>query len=200
MIAPAVPTPKKESPSEEEYNLTTRQVNDSPAAVPKPEMIETELPLETPWTLYMFAKSTNPSDNWISGMKNVVTVKTVQEFWGVMNNLKSLMKIRVDLYFFRSDITPMWEDEANCNGGRIRFTINKKMYNLDDVWTELTLAAVGEHFPPEEINGIDINCRRGKFSIWTRGQENVEECNDVIKNCLFYANIEEETELVFSNH
>jgi translation initiation factor 4E len=206
MLAPAVPTPEPEDGSPREYDCTTRQVNNSPVAVPKPDSIEepeeiVKLPLETPWSLYMLTKRTSSNESWISGMKHVVTMDTVQDFWGVLNNIRSLVDTKVDLYFFREGISPMWEDDSNCDGGRIRFTIkiNKAKKNIDDVWSELLMAIVGEQFPKDEITGLDVNCRRGKFSIWTRGQKKIEECKQIINEALFHANIRE-AELEFSSH
>lgn len=55
-------------------------------------------------------------------------------------------------------VKPMWEDEANKNGGRWVIRVNKGFSNK--LWEDLILAMIGEQFECEnEIHGIVISLR-----------------------------------------
>lgn len=83
-------------------------------------------------------------------------------------------------------IKPMWEDEANKNGGRWLIRLNKGFSNK--IWEDLILAMIGEQFEGEkDINGIVISIRPtgDALSVWIRnGRDaaNVERVrNDLIR-------------------
>lgn len=64
------------------------------------------------------------------------------------------------IYFqFVEGIKPMWEDEANKNGGRWTLRVSKGFGNK--LWEDLILAMIGEQFSDEdEICGIVISIRQ----------------------------------------
>jgi len=55
-----------------------------------------------------------------NSIKMVAVVNTVEEFWTVYDYLKrpSDLPTTTDYHFFRSHITPTWEDKNNEKGGK----------------------------------------------------------------------------------
>jgi len=49
-----------------------------------------------------------------------MTVSTVEDFWGVFNHIERVSKLQsgFDFSFFKRGIKPMWEDNANRQGGK----------------------------------------------------------------------------------
>ena len=78
----------------------------------------------------------------------------------------------------------MWEDEANKDGGRWQFKINKGYANK--LWEDLILALIGEQFEYEnEIHGIVIITKPyfDSISVWNKNSKN-PDIVDSIKNDL----------------
>lgn len=79
-----------------------------------------------------------------------------------------------DYYVFKEGIQPMWEDDANREGGRWLIQVEKQRRNevLDSFWLELLMAMVGEQFGEcsEYVCGAVVNVRQkgDKISLWTK--------------------------------
>ena len=57
--------------------------------------------------------------------------------------------------FFKKDIKPSWEDEANKNGGRLVFQIEKSQENFQEIYEALVFYFLGGDYDNSEtINGI----------------------------------------------
>ncbi len=110
-----------------------------------------------------------------------------EEFWQIFSFLKrpdqlpqgtNIQLVRFTVIIVRQfvdGIKPMWEDEANKNGGRWTLKVSKGYANK--LWEDLILAIIGEQFTLEnEINGIVLSIRgQGeKISIWNRNGNNKE--------------------------
>lgn len=68
------------------------------------------------------------------------------------------------LHLFVEGVKPMWEDEANKNGGRWQMRFSKGYANK--VWEDLILALIGEQFEDEnEITGVVLSMRPNGDSI-----------------------------------
>ena len=68
------------------------------------------------------------------------------------------------LHLFVEGVKPMWEDEANKNGGRWQMRFAKGYANK--VWEDLILALIGEQFEDEnEITGVVLSMRPNGDSI-----------------------------------
>ncbi|KAL7269115.1 eukaryotic translation initiation factor 4E [Rhizina undulata] len=134
-------------------------------------------PLMNKWTLW-FTKppTTKGGDNWQDCLKEVVTFDSVEEFWGVYNNITktSDLAIRSDYHLFKAGVRPEWEDSQNKNGGRWAYQFKeKRTIPIDELWLHVMLAAIGETLEPEgvkEVMGVVVNIRKGFFRIglWTR--------------------------------
>lgn len=85
-------------------------------------------PLEHKWTLWFDCPNKKIGQkDWTDHLKNIVTVDSVEDFWGVFNNIPKASELTVgsNFHFFKDGIEPSWEDKANTNGGKWTFTIQK---------------------------------------------------------------------------
>jgi translation initiation factor 4E len=85
---------------------------------------------------------------------------SAEEFWQIYSFLKRPDQLPqgTNMQLFVDGIKPMWEDEANKNGGRWTLRVSKGYANK--LWEDLILAMIGEQFSLEnEINGIVLSIR-----------------------------------------
>ncbi|OCH95786.1 eukaryotic translation initiation factor 4E class I [Obba rivulosa] len=124
------------------------------------------------------------AQGWMEDIKSVITFDSVEEFWGVYNNIVPPSKLppKANYYLFKQGIIPAWEDDANKNGGKwsIQLPKGKNERVIDTMWLNTMLAAIGETLDPlpeagEEsqqslITGVIVSARPQFFrvSIWTR--------------------------------
>ncbi|XP_037934228.1 eukaryotic translation initiation factor 4E1-like [Teleopsis dalmanni] len=133
-------------------------------------------PLQHVWTLWYLENDRNKS--WDEMQNEIVSFDTVEDFWSLYNHIKppSEIKIGSDYSLFKKGIRPMWEDEANKDGGRWVITFNKNSSpQLDLMWLDLVLSLIGETFEfADEINGAVVNIRSksNKISVWTANGHN----------------------------
>ncbi|GJJ68820.1 translation initiation factor 4E [Entomortierella parvispora] len=139
-------------------------------------------PLHNSWTLWFDnpGKKSN-SNNWEQSLKELITFDTVEDFWGVYNNVMKTcdLSISSNYHLFKQGIKPMWEDAANKRGGKwsIQLPRNKTMAEIDNIWLFTMLACIGEAFEYEnEVCGAVVSVRKGFFriSLWTRSSDNQE--------------------------
>jgi len=119
---------------------------------------------------------------WMEDIKQVITFDSVEEFWGLYNNIvpPSQLPQRANYYLFKAGIIPAWEDEANKNGGKwsIQLPREKNRGSVDKWWLNTMLDAIGEQFDPhfEEptphslVTGVIVSTRPQfyRISVWTR--------------------------------
>lgn len=100
-------------------------------------------PLFNVWTLWF----DNPShknaakggkDSWGEDLNKVVTLDSVEEFWGLWNNIipPSELPQKANYYLFKEGIKPAWEDPANANGGKwsIQLPRDRTRSTIDRLW------------------------------------------------------------------
>ena len=133
--------------------------------------------LHRPWKWYCNIKRFSSSGDWKNEMHTLTPtpMDTVETFWGVFDKLRPVDELSVgsDYLFFRSDISPMWEDPANEGGGRWSFCVNRSTRDMscEKAWTELLLMHVGNTFEMEEdLCGVVIGKKKiyDRLSIWVR--------------------------------
>jgi len=168
-------------------------------------------PLYSPWTLWFDSPATKgrnmpqtpisafpqtplpqtpgvaAAQGWMEDIKRVITFDSVEEFWGLYNNIvpPSQLPQKANYYLFKEGIIPAWEDDANKNGGKwsIQLPKDKNRAQVDKMWLYTMLAAIGETFdptltnsdpsgpPPQSlITGVIVSTRPQfyRLSIWTR--------------------------------
>lgn len=162
-------------------------------------------PLTHKWALWYTKPQTSPSEDWHSLLKRVVEITSVEEFWGVYNNIPKVGELpnKADYSFFKDDIRPEWEDPRNSKGGRWLYQFRAKKIPLDDVWLRVLLGLIGGTLDTddEQINGAVVNVRRAgvRVTIWTKGTD-AEKLRPVglrFKNLL---GLSDRDEIEFSPH
>ncbi|KAI9336220.1 translation initiation factor eIF 4e-like domain-containing protein [Zopfochytrium polystomum] len=126
------------------------------------------------WTLWFDAQVKKATQaNWHDNLKKVVTISTVEDFWGVYNNIIKASQIAFgsNYHLFKEGVQPMWEDPANANGGKWVAQIQKaQKRDLDQLWLNTMLACIGEMFEDSsEVCGAVVSVRRhaDRLSLWT---------------------------------
>ena len=79
-------------------------------------------------------------ENFNESLIPIATFDTVEDFWALYQhfNRPSNLEDNTYLYLFQDTIKPVWEDDANLNGGTfvLRFDKGKS----DKVWEDMLLA------------------------------------------------------------
>jgi len=72
-----------------------------------------------------------------------------------------------DIFFFRENEVPMWEDSPN---GGIWIVKIKKEDNIDLMWETLLFALIGEQFEEPNVLGLALSLRTKErlFEIWLK--------------------------------
>ncbi|CAD6236356.1 GSCOCG00008138001-RA-CDS [Cotesia congregata] len=130
-------------------------------------------PLQHTWTLWYYEPDKQKS--WEESQREITSFDTAEDFWSLYNHIKSASELRqgCDYSMFKQGIRPMWEDEANKQGGRWLMTLEKKQRNsdLDHFWLEILLCMIGEAFNEhsDDVCGAVVNVRTkgDKLGIWT---------------------------------
>jgi translation initiation factor 4E len=106
---------------------------------------------------------------------DIYTIKTVEEFWSIFNNLgmPGSLPIKCEFYMFHSGIKPEWENKENAGGGKWVINLGYDKPAADAAWLHLLLGLVGEQYAEgssSAINGMSLHLRPGgmRASLWTR--------------------------------
>ncbi|WWC72712.1 uncharacterized protein I206_106676 [Kwoniella pini CBS 10737] len=162
-------------------------------------------PLYSTWTLFFDSPQSKllpktPSSTpatpqgggggWMEDIRKVVAFDSVEEFWGLYNNIipPSQLPGKANYYLFKDGIMPAWEDPKNKNGGKWSIQVPKEKSKgaIDKMWLYTMLAAIGETFEtplpgPDDkeapapsqsdlVTGVIVSSRPAfyRISIWTR--------------------------------
>ncbi|XP_031473791.1 eukaryotic translation initiation factor 4E-1-like [Nymphaea colorata] len=143
-------------------------------AVERP--IENAHPLEHSWTFWFDNPSgKNRQATWGSSIRAIHTFSTVEEFWGLYNNIipPSKLVAGADFHCFKNKIEPKWEDPVCSNGGK--WSVSCSRGKADKWWLYTLLAMIGEQFTDgDEICGAVVNVRakQDKLALWTKNAAN----------------------------
>ncbi|RYP41373.1 hypothetical protein DL768_010506 [Monosporascus sp. mg162] len=133
-------------------------------------------PLQNKWTLWFTKPSSGKGDNWNDLLKEIITFNSVEEFWGIYNNIApvSELAMKSDYHLFKEGVRPEWEDPQNKHGGKWSYSFKeKRSIDINDLWLHTMLAAIGETLEDEddgEVMGVVVNVRKGfyRIGVWTR--------------------------------
>ncbi|PHH66290.1 hypothetical protein CDD81_7883 [Ophiocordyceps australis] len=165
------------SPTGKEGDDTETKADDKPVTVfHDKDNFNVKHPLQHKWTLWFTKPPSGKGDNWNDLLKKVITFDSVEEFWGVYNNVSPVSKLpqKSDYHLFKDGVRPEWEDPQNKHGGKWSYQYkNKESVDVDRVWLQVMMAAIGETLEEEddgEVMGVVANVRKGFFriGIWTR--------------------------------
>ncbi|THH20308.1 hypothetical protein EW146_g1013 [Bondarzewia mesenterica] len=159
-----------------------------------------EHPLQHSWTIYHDTKTKIPftpsvadaanhpvpaeAGAYEAGLTTIGDFDTVESYCRYFNWLKPPSKLdrNSNYHLFKSGIKPMWEDEANANGGKWVLTMKNNPALLDRCWQWLTMALVGEELDEsDEICGAVVSLRSkvDRIQLWTRSKDDVEKINGI---------------------
>ncbi|GAU90988.1 hypothetical protein RvY_03327 [Ramazzottius varieornatus] len=141
-------------------------------------------PLATSWTFYYLDPDEARKD-WSRANRDVLSFDTVEDFWALYHHITPLSQLRKgsDYSLFRGGkadmdrIKPAWEDKQNRLGGawKIAFEVRQVGPRVDDIFRELLMICVGEHFGEtgEYVNGVVASARakQFRFGIWTKDED-----------------------------
>ncbi|KAI9890134.1 MAG: eukaryotic translation initiation factor 4E [Vezdaea aestivalis] len=143
-----------------------------------PDNFNVKHPLANPWTLWFTKPPTSKDTNWNDLLKEVITFDSVEQFWGIHNNIAEVSELAVksDYHLFKSGVRPEWEDPQNKHGGKWAYTFKEKKQAqsvINDLWLHVMLAAIGEMLESDEDNeimGVVVNVRKAfyRIGLWTR--------------------------------
>ncbi|KAJ7283239.1 translation initiation factor eIF 4e-like domain-containing protein [Mycena rebaudengoi] len=137
------------------------------------------------------------STDYEAGLTVVGEFSTVEEFCRYFNWLKppSHLERNSNYHLFKSGIKPMWEDEANANGGKWVLTMKNNPALLDRCWNWLAMALVGEELEEghDLICGAVVSLRSkvDRIQVWTRSKDDVEKLNGIGKKLVKLLDVSE---------
>jgi translation initiation factor 4E len=166
--------------------------------------------LENTWVIwYDSAKlQARDPDNWFKNLQTVAIFNTVEDFWSTYSHIKrpTDLEFTSNYHFFKQGIKPMWEDEANKEGGKWVINLSVEKNRVDEVWELLLLALIGEYLDESEegnfICGAVMSKRKAgnRIAVWTRiGNDDTAlmHIGRCLRNVL---KLNDKTDMVFQLH
>jgi len=136
-------------------------------------------PLQNTWTFWYLKKSqgARTQENYEKSIKPIVAFSTVEGFWSYYNHIirPNDLPVTSDYHLFKYPIKPLWEDEANRQGGKWIVRLRKGL--ASKYWEDLILALIGEQFDSaDDICGavLSIRFQEDIISIWNGTSDNQE--------------------------
>lgn len=136
--------------------------------------MESELDINTnlsyTWNLWYH----HEKDNWkLSGYKKIYSIKTIGDFWRFYNNWDKVGGITNKHFFLmRDNVTPLWEDPENINGGCWSFKVHEDQAN--DLWEDLSVYLLCNQLCPtinNDILGLSVCLKKNNntvIKIWNK--------------------------------
>lgn len=124
-------------------------------------------------------------------MKVAGTFSSVEQFWSLYTHMKRVTELphHNDIHLFKYGIKPLWEDEANKDGGKWVVRLRKGV--VARCWENLVLAILGEQFMVgDEICGavVSIRFQEDIIAIWNRTaseQQVINRIRDTLSRVLY---------------
>ena len=139
-------------------------------------------PLHAKFTMSYFKKMQGRS--YEENTSLLGTFDTVEQFWLLYVHLRRPIDERpnmCDYHLFRQGIKPMWEDQANVNGGKWIVRLKKGL--AARYWENVLLAILGAAFPvgEDEICGavLSIRYQEDILSVWNRSADSRRTCMQI---------------------
>lgn len=153
------------------YTSQSTAINFSsiPRGIRKPQH-----PLKSSWTFWFSAGNKHLS--WEQNQVEISTVSTIEQFWLVINQLRSPSNIPKGYTYsvFRAGVLPDWEDQGNIKGGRWMVTCSEveKEDKFDSWWLDLLYMIIGEHIDEFAglVNGVEACVRKkgDRVEVWVK--------------------------------
>jgi translation initiation factor 4E len=142
-------------------------------------------------------------ENYEKNIKKVGTFSSVEDFWDYYSHLirPNDLPNTSDYHLFKDGIKPMWEDEANRNGGKWILRLRKGL--ASKYWEDLILAVLGEQFDVgPEICGavISIRYQEDILSLWNRTATDAETKMKILETMKRVLSLDGSARLEYKNH
>jgi hypothetical protein len=125
------------------------------------------------WNLWVH----HNKDVWdVSGYKKLYTINNALDFWKLFNSWEEIDGLLSKQFFLmKNNITPIWEDEQNKNGGC--WSLKVIDYEADDLFELLSVLMVSEELSnlPDTITGLSICLKKNNtvvIKIWNNNKNN----------------------------
>lgn len=120
----------------------------------------------------------NEKDNWsLSGFKQLYKISSIQELWKFYNNWHLMGGItNKHIFLMREDVTPLWEDPTNINGGCWSFKVQES--HAEELWEDLTLHLVANSLyaceEKDDILGLSLCIKKNNnvvIKVWNKSSK-----------------------------
>lgn len=119
----------------------------------------------------------NSKEDWtIKGYEKLYEITNIENYWKFYNNWDKLGGINNKHFFImKNDITPIWEDPYNKDGGCWSFKVNDNL--AQDLWNDLSIQLVTGNLSlvKDDIVGLSACLKKNNFSvikIWNKNSQN----------------------------
>jgi len=117
-------------------------------------------------------------NNWkLSGYKQLYKISSISDLWKFYNNWEAVGGIiNKHIFLMREDVTPLWEDPQNINGGCWSFKILEE--NAEELWTDLSVTLLANKLymnDTDEILGLSLCLKKNNnvvIKIWNKSSKN----------------------------
>lgn len=136
-------------------------------------------------------------------LKLIQKFGSVEQFWEIYTHLVRPNEFQsyIDLHLFKVGVKPMWEDEANRNGGKWLIRLRKGIASR--CWENLILAMLGEQFMVgDEICGavISVRFQEDHISLWNKTSSDTYTTNRIRDTLRRVLNLPPNTVLEYKTH
>ncbi|XP_062521718.1 eukaryotic translation initiation factor 4E type 2-like [Corticium candelabrum] len=168
-----------EESKEETNDNATNGKSDDDASVSHVVIGPNEHPLQYHYCFWFSrrgpgAKGSAPA-NYEQNMKVIGTFGSVEQFWAHYVHMARPAELsgHCDFHLFKEGIKPLWEHDANKNGGKWMIRLRKGLASR--FWEYLILAILGEQFMVgDELCGavVSVRFQEDIISVWNRSADN----------------------------
>ncbi len=152
---------------------------------------------ENEWKVYIHY----PNDvNWnLDSYKLISNITNIETAIELFNLISEDLYTKCMFFLMRNNISPIWEDNNNINGGAFSYKISN--LNTKEIWKKICYQAIGETLLKDltncnNINGITISPKKN-FSIlkiWTK------TCDITDPKCINYFDEFTSENCIFKKH
>jgi len=163
-----------------------------------------EHPLQFNYTFWFSRKAPGKqTQSYDQNLKKVGVFSSVEQFWMYYSHMQRPNDLsgHSDYHLFKEGIRPMWEDSANCQGGKWIIRLKKGLASR--CWENLILAMLGEQFMVgEEICGAVISVRYQEdiLSLWNRTADDVQTVSRIRDTLKRVLNLPSSTVMEYKMH
>uniref|UniRef100_A0A1I7T5L5 eIF-4F 25 kDa subunit n=1 Tax=Caenorhabditis tropicalis TaxID=1561998 RepID=A0A1I7T5L5_9PELO len=162
-------------------------------------------PIQYSYTFSFFVRPTGKFDpeEYANYVQPVGIMKSVEQFWNIMVHFKKPTDMcdKADIHFFKTGIKPVWEDPANCKGGKWIIRLKKGLSTR--IWENLLMAIIGEQFlVGDELCGAVCSIRNQEdiISLWNRNADDTPITNRIRETLRSVLELPQNTVLEYKRH